>query len=157
SRPRRKETETQPTARVPVARKRRPNPPRASPSQGNGDPTHRARRPNPPRASSSHRTRPTPLRPQTASSGVQVLHLPRLHVQPPVVAVPGGAGAVARVADATLPRADAVEQRVLLAVDQHLDERERLARGLALLPELVARRAPEDRRPGRDGRLQRQL
>ena len=61
------------------------------------------------------------------------------------------------LADRAAAGADDVEQRVLLAVHARLDKVERLAAGLALLPKLVARRAPESGLPFLEGRLQGQL
>src|SRR5215472_10677588 len=98
----------------------------------------------------------TAQRPATALR-VQVLQLAALEIEPAIVAVARLAAAILGVADAAAARAHAVEERVLLAVDAYLDEIEALARGLALLPQLVARSAPEDRRPPLDGGLQRLL
>ena len=49
------------------------------------------------------------------------------------------------MADTARPRAYPVEQRVLLAVDAHLDDVEDVAGRLALTPELVPRRRPQHR------------
>jgi hypothetical protein len=60
------------------------------------------------------------------------------------------------VAHATGARANPVEERVLLAVHPHFHQVEDVTRGLALAPQLVARRGPEHRAPRGQGLAQRQ-
>lgn len=90
---------------------------------------------------------------------IQTLECHGLHIHSTVVAVPGFALPVLRVADAAASGAHPVKQSVLLAVHPGFDQLERLARRLALLPQLVARSRPEDQRPRRQraakGRLER--
>ena len=61
------------------------------------------------------------------------------------------------MADATTAGTHDVEERVLLAVHVRLEKVERLAARLALEPELVAARRPEDELALREGLLHREL
>ena len=57
------------------------------------------------------------------------------------------AGAVSGVADRTLGRAD-IDERVIVAVGQNPADKDKIARGLALVPQLLARAREKPRRAG---------
>ena len=66
------------------------------------------------------------------------------------------AGAVACVADRTLGRAD-IDQRIIVTVGQDLLHKNEIARGLALVPQLLARAREKPRRAGIHRQLKRLL
>ena len=62
-------------------------------------------------------------------------------------------GAVSGVADRTLGRAD-IDERVIVAVGQNPADKDKIARGLALVPQLLARAREKPRRAGVHRQLQ---
>ena len=68
----------------------------------------------------------------------------RFKVNATIVAIARRTGLIFRVANAPAAGTHHIKERILLAVDIRLEEVERLAAGLALEPELVAARGPED-------------
>lgn len=80
-----------------------------------------------------------------------------VEVEPSVEAVTRCACGIPRMADLTSMGSDFEHKRVLLAVHSDLDKLERLSRARSLLPEFVARRAPEHRSPGLDRASEREV